>query len=288
LVLESILFGVLAALGWGVSDFAAAMIAKRVGVLWTVLGVHAASVGVAALYFVLVVGFVPISPTQWAALVGLAGIGLTTYFGIYKALQVGPVAIVSPIISAYAVVVILLAVIFAGERLGGLQIIAVSASIGGVVLASLNLNKLSSLNSIVSRGALLALMGMLAIGVWQFSLGIITREMGWFLPLFVSRGIALAFLLPVTAVASSGQWKQFTIRLVIAVSLAGMVELGALFAFARGTEIGVISIVAAASTIYPALPMIGGLVIFRERISPTQYVGLFVALLGLTMLALST
>ncbi len=68
----------------------------------------------------------------------------------------------------------------------------------------------------------------------------------------------------------------------------GMLEVGSLFAFARGAEIGVISIVAAASTTYPIVPILGGLVLFRERLGPTQFVGLGVVVASLVMLGLNS
>ena len=75
----------LAALGWGVADFIAAVVAKRVGVFWTVLGVHIASVAAASLYLIFAVEISRLSSSQWTALAVLAAIALVTYFSFYKA-----------------------------------------------------------------------------------------------------------------------------------------------------------------------------------------------------------
>ena len=287
MVIESIVFGLLAAFGWGIADFIAALIAKRVGVLRTAFGVHLSSVSVTTIYLLLASSLSLLSTTQWIALAGLAALGFVTYLCFYKALQIGPIAIVSPIVGAYAMIVILLAVVVAGERLSGLQVIAASASIGGVVLTSLNLRNLKARQGLLGKGALYGLIAMLGLGLSQYFIGILSRDIGWFLPIYVSRLFTFAMLAPVLLIWRQLPWQRFTVILFFGVAFAGITEIAGLFAFSRGTEIGIISIVAAASTVYPVLPVLGGLLIFRERLSPNQWIGLVIAMIGLLILAAS-
>ena len=42
---------------------------------------------------------------------------MISFVGFYRALQLGPVSLVSPMFSAYSVVAVILAVVFGGERL---------------------------------------------------------------------------------------------------------------------------------------------------------------------------
>ena len=287
MVIESVIFGLLAAFGWGVSDFVAALVAKRFGVLRTAFGVHLSAVVVTTPYLLLASSFSLISTTQWATLTGVAVLGFVTYLSFYKALQIGPIAIVSPIVGAYAMIVILLAVVVAGERLSGIQIVAASASIGGVVLTSLNLRSLKSRKGLIGKGALFGLVAMIGLGLSQYSIGILSRDIGWFLPIYVSRLFTFAMLAPASLIWRQLPWQRLTVLLGVGVAFAGITETAGLFAFSRGTEIGVISIVAAASTIYPILPVLGGLLIFRERLSPNQWLGLVIAMAGLLILAAS-
>ncbi len=287
MVIESIVFGLLAALGWGIADFVAALIAKRVGVLRTAFGVHLSSVSVTTIYLLSASSLSLLSASQWVSLAGLAALGLVTYLCFYKALQVGPIAIVSPIVGSYAMIVILLAVIVAGERLNGLQVFAASASIGGVVLTSLNLRNLKARQGLIGKGALYGLIAMLGLGLSQYFIGILSRDIGWFLPIYVSRLFTFAMLAPVLLIWRQLPWQRFTVILFFGVAFAGITEIAGLFAYSRGTEIGIISIVAAASTVYPVLPVLGGLLIFRERLSPNQWIGLAVVMIGLLILAAS-
>ncbi len=68
--------------------------------------------------------------------------------------------------------------------------------------------------------------------------------------------------------------------------LVGVIDNVAFSAFARGTELGFISIVAAASATYPLIPLVGGVTFLRERFAPNQLVGGALVIAGLFQLAL--
>ena len=98
--------------------------------------------------------------------------------------------------------------------------------------------------------------------------------------------LTLVILVPVLAVRRSWPWQRLTLPLALGVLAVGVLETASLLAFARGSEVGVISIVAAASTVYPLVPILGGVFIFHERLAPTQIGGLAVVIVGLLLLAL--
>ena len=286
-VLQSVIFGVIAAVGWGIADFLAAVISKRLGTLWTVFGVHIASVAATTIYLVFALDATLPSLGQWAALVGISLLAFFTYLAFYKSLQLGPVAVITPIVSMYAVVVILLAVIFVGERLGMAQTIGAIGTIVGIVVASTNPRALRRKEALIGAGVLFGILATLGLGLWQFAIGVLSREIGWFLPIYISRVLTLAYLTPIVVARRSWPWRRASSRLILGVIVVGIVETGGLFAFARGSEVGIISIVAAASIMYPVIPVLGGLVVFKERLSLTQWSGLLIALVGLLVLTLS-
>ena len=288
MVVESIIFGLLSALALGVSDLTSAAIARKFGIIRTALGLHIVAVAVSTVYLISAPDLGGVTLAQWAALAGLSTLVLSFYFGFYRSLQLSPVAIVSPIISAHAVVIVLLAVTITGERLSGGQIAGIVAIVGGVVLASINLNELRAGKGLVGKGIILAILVTLGIGLWQYSIGVLSRDMGWFLPIYINRVFGLAMLLPISMARRELPWQKLSKTLVVGVVVIGIFETGGLFAFARGAEVGIISIVAAASTIYPILPIAGGLVLFRERLGVNQGVGLGLALAGLLVLGLSS
>ncbi len=286
-VLESLILGVAAAIGWGIADFITAVVAKRLGILRSIVGVHVVSILATVGYFLAISDVATVSAANWAFLVALSVIGFAIYLSFYRALQIGPIAIVSPVVSAFAVVVIILALIFTGERLTGIQSLAAAASIGGIVLASVNIRSGMAMREIVCLGVLLSFVAMFGIGVWQFGIGLLSREIGWSLPIFLGRVITLAMFAPLAAARREWPWQRMTVPLLIGVVVIGLTETGGLFAFARGAEVGIISIVAAAAITYPIIPMLGGLFIFKEQVTRLQFAGLGLAMAGLFLLAIS-
>ncbi|MXY46404.1 MAG: DMT family transporter [Chloroflexi bacterium] len=287
-VAASVVFGLLAAAGWGIADFIAAAASKRVGVLRTATGVHLASAVAAAGYFVIVFEPSVVKWQHWAILGAMSVGGVLVYVAFYRALLEGPVVVVSPIVSSYAIILIGLAVVFAGERLSLWQTIGAVCSVGGVVLASFDPRSLSAGGRLIGLGVALAIVTMIGLGGLSYALGIMSRELGWFLPVFITRVVSTALFIPLTFAMRQWTFKGVTIALALLIAFAGIVEMGGMFAYARGTEVGVISIVAAASISYPLIPMLGGIILFRERLAFSQWVGLCITLSGLFVLALAS
>lgn len=290
-VLISIIYGLAAAAGWGVADLFAAALSKRLGVVYTATGVHVTSCLAATVYFIWVHELGLLSIANWLELAGLSVLGMLMYIAFYSALRVGPVALISPIVSAYAVVVIALALIFAGESLNMVQILGAVGTIGGIVTLSFEpgvfLNKGRNNIRIIGIGIALATVTALGIGIWQYGVGILSRDVGWFLPVYVSRMMTLGLLIPMSIILRQWRLRSLTIPLVLGVVITGIVETSGFFAFARGSEIGIISIVAAASVAYPIIPMLGGILIFHEHLTRHQWIGLGITLTGLLVLAIA-
>ena len=139
----------------------------------------------------------------------------------------------------------------------------------------------------MGRGVPLALATTLGIGVWTYSLGVLSKELGWFLPLYVAEVFSLAILAPIAIVRiRRPRLRQAGPALLGAVVVA-IFGIGGFFAYTRGTELGVLSLVAAASTSHAVLPVLGGLLIYRERLAPVQIAGLVAVIGGLLALSLS-
>jgi EamA domain-containing membrane protein RarD len=59
------------------------------------------------------------------------------------------------------------------------------------------------------------------------------------------------------------------------------------FLFARGAELGSIGMVSVGATAYPVIPIIGGVLLFKERLIYTQVIGINLLLLSLVVLAVT-
>ena len=116
MVFQSFLFGLFAAFSIGLADLLAATISRRIGVYRVLLATHVVSVLVSTLYLPFASDFGDVSPGDWRDLFLLSILIIVTLAALYKALQIGPVAVVSPIV-ATPLVAILLAVLVGGSAL---------------------------------------------------------------------------------------------------------------------------------------------------------------------------
>src|SRR5262245_50248794 len=116
--------GLLSALLAGVADFFAALVSRRLGSFLTLLYMIAGS-AVVLLTAGLVRGGSPLSATDTAVMFLVAGAALVGYLAFYRALALGPVAVVSPIAACDGAVAALIGIALLGERLGGWQFLAV-------------------------------------------------------------------------------------------------------------------------------------------------------------------
>ena len=105
----------------------------------------------------------------------------------------------TPIVSGYAAVTVLLAVLILGERLVGGQIAAVIVAFGGVVLASTDVTNLHRIDRRELGGIGLAILAMIFIGVFLFWVAYYADELGWLTPIFLGRIFSTLFLLILAA-----------------------------------------------------------------------------------------
>jgi drug/metabolite transporter (DMT)-like permease len=320
------IFALAAAVGWGLADFLGAVSTRRVGLLvtmcvglivgCTVLGITAATPAVDGVHL------------AWGdvgALVVSGILGAGSYAGFYRALQLGPVSLVSPIFSAYAMVAVVMAVLVGGQALGAAATAGVALTIGGVALASASGQPTAPGSSLPPAGRRhsgvpYALAAMLAWGVTTYILARSAEHLGWFVPVAVSRVVTLVVLLAAAAAIALGSrggqpspvqpspvqpppvqpppvqpppvqpppvraGAPLT-RLALP-AVAGLLDMLAFLAFARAGQVGPVAVAATASACFPLIVIAGGVLVFKERLRPVQFAGAGLTIAGLLVLGLS-
>lgn len=282
------LFGLGAALGWGFADLFAALSSRRVGAFATVVLAQAASAILVTV--VMVVAGPDLSGLGEVAtwLLPNAVVTAAAYLTLYRALELGPVAVVSPVLAAYAVLPVLLAVVLLGESLGGPQILGIVVTVAGAMLASTDLRAVARGRGGISAGLPWAIASALLFGVATYVLGWAARRAGWLPSLWVARS-STAMLFGIVAIALRARTgRSFGSLLPIpAIGLAavlGVVDLAGTMSYSRGAEVGLVSIVTAVSAIYPLIPVFGGVTLFGERPAANQYLGVVMVVAGLVVL----
>ena len=197
--------GILAALLWGSADTIATLAARRLGTFKTTF--VSQSAGFLALFIFGVIAYVfmhlPFTLTTVAISTSIgifsgvfAALG---YFYFYRALETGPIALVSPLTSTSSVFTLFLSVFILHQYLSVGQIGAVIIIILGILLASSNLKEIRTLlqtpgYGFFSKGVRWAIIATLAFGLMDFGIGTSASLSGWFLPVLWTRIFSICFL----------------------------------------------------------------------------------------------
>ena len=65
---------------------------------------------------------------------------------------------------------------------------------------------------------------------------------------------------------------------------AGLTDVVGLLAFSRGGQSGQVALTAAVSSVFPAIPLVAGLVMFGERLGRRQLLGVTLIIAGLVVI----
>jgi uncharacterized membrane protein len=189
--------GLGAALSWGLADYFAAVASRSAGALRVVLGFHVTALIPLTALVLATDALARVSIAQVAVFVLIGAIGWVSYLAFYGALAIGPISVLSPIVSGYAAVTALLAVAFAGSRLSAPQAMAVAITIAGAMLASADIRTIAGvkLQRRSALGFVLALCAMALLGTFVFGVSYYRSRIGWLGPIFLARGFAALFLL---------------------------------------------------------------------------------------------
>jgi drug/metabolite transporter (DMT)-like permease len=287
-----VIYGLVAAFGWGLSDLWAAIAGRRMGSGRTVM---VAQVAAAALIS-LIVAFARPDLSELGTvipwLVPNAFLGAAAFATLYRGLQLGPIAVVSPVLASYAVVPVLLSVVLLGESLGGLEVVGVVVTIAGAVLTSTDVRALWEGTRQRVDGLPWAVASTLLFGVATYIMGWASKEAGFLPSLWFGRlsmtTVFLAAALVLWLRPRGGRRERHAadpVRPAIGLAvMVGVVELLGTVAYARGAEVGLVSIVTAASATYPLIPVFGGVAVLHERPAPNQYLGVALVVAGLVVL----
>ena len=280
------IYGLVAAVGWGLADFFGAVSGRRLGSVGTVFVAQALTTAAMSVIAIAVRPDLSGLPqvAGWVVLNGV--VSCVAYASHYKALELGPVAVVSPIGAAYALVGLVLAIIFRGERPGALAIVGAAVTVGGVMLASTDLRALRVGVRGRAPGVPWAIAAALFFGCGGFLLGYLAQEVGWVAGLWASR---CAQFLGFSAIVLS---RHYPLRRIGANSgtasalASGASDLLGVVSFAAGAAAGFISIVLVSSAVFPLLAVALSVWLLGERLVPNQYTGVALVVIGLVMLGI--
>ena len=306
----SIVYGLLVAILWGTTDVLATVAARKIGSLLTTFFSVLASVVVLTLFGIFTGQAALILALPRTTLLMSIPIGLITgfcaavgYFSLYRGLERGPLAIVSPLVAADGAIAALLAVLLLGDVLTFWQSGLLVCIFVGILCASTDIHEIhlmlgsrsTATQSVGKGGIRWGLLATLAFSFMLFSIGATSKVWGWFWPIFCTRLFAALFL---ACVVSYQKYRAYyrhipkvptriplTFQLISLAAIAGTIETAGLLTYSLGTARTETSVVAALSSCFGLIPLAAGIIVLHEQPTKLQIVGILLVIGGLLLLA---
>jgi drug/metabolite transporter (DMT)-like permease len=275
-----IVLALAAALSWGISDYSAGIVSRRI----SAIPVTTVVLGFGGL-IALPIAIATESPPNTRTIVFALLAGATTGFGVtifFHALAVGVIGTVAPISCAGAALPVITGLV-TGERPGVAQLTGVVLVIGGVIaIARATSGEATGQARDPRKGVLLAIVAAVALGAYYLCArqGATNGTPLWFVA--IGQLSAAVPLLALTLVQRHERLPRADAGKLAAIG--GVNGAGWLLSTLalRG---GLLSVVSVLTALYPAITVILAAVLLHERLSPVQLLGAGITFAGVGLIA---
>lgn len=270
----TILLGLLAALAYGSSDFAAGVGGRRIGPGRIALWVHVFALPVALAGLALFPGqALTWQITAWGLLAGLcSAVGL---FSLYRGLIIGQMSVVAPMSGVVSAVLPAVVGLLGGDRLSATSTTGLILALPAIAMVSMQTGERSSEHVSQPSGLLEGALGGAGIGGLLICLHHAGGDAGTW-PLVIAMSLAALILWPV---AARGRDKLASPprRLWATVACAGLLAGAANLLFLGASLSGQLTIASVLTALYPAVTIVLARVLLGEHWNRTQVAGLIAA-----------
>jgi drug/metabolite transporter (DMT)-like permease len=273
----TIVYALSSSLVWGCSDFLGGLFSRRLPLAAVTLVSQAAGLVVLVLWLAGSGFHLGGAAFALGALGGIGGaIGLSAF---YKGLAIGTMSIVSPVAACGALVPFGIA-LATGERPAAAAIGGAVIALAGAVLASLDERRAEGDRR---RGAVLAVVAAVAIGLFIYFLGLASKHGSALSALLGARVGSLSLLLAGSVLLRMP--RRIERSDVPGVAAVGLLDTGANGLFVLASTGGFLSVVSVLGSLYPVVTLLAAHALLGERISRPQRLGVALALAGVAVVA---
>ncbi len=271
-------------LSYGIVDYMGALLARKESVvkitLWyfIITSIIMAAIGLAFIT-------PPIIPLYYVVVFAMLSlISVFAFLSFLKGLQVGSISVITPIASAYPIIIVFAGVVLLREMITILFGAGIALIVLGTILASFKIKDLMKIRvKQAMPGVKYALITLVGWGVLYASVGIISKILGWFYPiLIISVGSAIVLFLYLSIKRVK---MTFPNQIKSPLFLYGIIGTAAFLFYSIGTSRGDIAVVGPLAGAAPLIAIILAMTLKRERIELNQAIGIACIILGILILA---
>ncbi len=276
----AILLAGCAALMYGAADFCGGLATRR-GSLLPVM-VFSQLVGLVlatGAAFVLGDPLPRLEDAAWgvvAGACGAAGLG-----ALYTAIASSPVAVASPVAAVVGAAIPVFLGVATGERPSGVAWLGITLALPAIVLLTAGRSG-QRVPGAARRAALLGTMAGVGFGLFFFVISRTSHESGLW-PLVAARFSTIAVVALFAAVTRRSL--RPSLAAIPILLLSGALDMGANVAFLLASRLGLLTIAAVVSSLYPGPTVLLAFIVFKERLGVARIAGLALALAGVALIS---
>ncbi|HEX2904254.1 MAG TPA: DMT family transporter [Jatrophihabitans sp.] len=273
-----IVFALIAAATYGISDFIGGFASRRVPALAVLLISYPVGGALMALLLIWYHGPVSAGTLVWSlagGAAGLAGVAL-----LYSALAIAPMNVVSPVTAVMSAVVPVVAGVLRGERPHSLAWIGILLGLAAVALISRQPEDHPH-GPIGLRPLLMSVLAGVGFGVYFVCLASADSDSGLW-PVVISRLCSAGLVIPLVWLAKA--FVRVPRPVLGLAAAAGALDATANWTFLLASRHGLLSLSGVITALYPAGTVLLAMALLRERSGAVQRIGFGVAVVSVVLL----
>jgi drug/metabolite transporter (DMT)-like permease len=264
---------------YGAADFCGGLATRRESILPVLVFSQLVGLVVAVVAAILLREAVPgAHDLLWGiagGVCGAAGIG-----ALYTAIATSPVAVASPLAAVVGAAIPVILGVASGERPSTLAWVGIAIALPAIVLLAAGRTEAHAPGS-VRRAAVLGTAAGLGFGLFFFAISRTSHASGLW-PLVAARCTTVALVGIYAAFAGRSLRPGHGFPVIL---LAGALDMGANIAFLLASRIGLLTVAAVVTSLYPGPTVVLALIVFRERMGTARIAGLVLALVGVALIS---
>jgi transporter family protein len=282
--LLGIVFGVVALVFYGVSDFYVVKASRRIGAFRTTLWFMTLNLLLLLALGTFLFKFQGVDLTTVMIVLITALISVIGWLSFANGLRVGNASIVGTVASGWAGVTVILGVLLLGESLTIYNVLAICLIIIGTMVISFDQNAIFKKRpKKIGSGISYALITLFSWGLFYFFITMLVNKVGWFSAALFVMMPTVAFLF-IYGAATKQQMKpkekDFPILLLVAAT--GLV---AFLAYNVGVTYNYAAIVAPLTAAAPVVLILLALILLKEKLTTNQKLGIILVIIGIVWIA---
>ena len=269
------------ALGYGIADFVGGLLARRADpTTIALIGQAGALVLTAGAAPLVPAGEVQLQDLGFGAVSGV-GTGIGMVF-LYRGLEHGSMSVVVPLVAVVGTALpVLFGIALLGDRPTALSWLGIALALPALWLISV---RRRSAGGASRSGTTQALISSLGIALQYIALAQVGPDAGLW-PIVAGR-VAASLVILAMVLRQPGRPRRLGVRLAaIAVGTGGIAAL-ALTLYMLAAQQGLVTIAVVLSSLYPVVPVLLGITLLREGLTPRQGTGLAAATIAVVLITM--